>query len=77
MEKLKDLYIKTYGSEPLSVVRLTGDGSNRVYYRISGVVPVMGVVGTSMEENRAFIALSKAFKASGVAAPVVLAVSNE
>ena len=77
MEKLKDLYIKTYGSEPLSVVRLTGDGSNRVYYRISGVVPVMGVVGTSMEENRAFIALSKAFKASGVAAPVVLAVSDD
>ena len=77
MEKLKDLYIKTYGSEPLSVVRLTGDGSNRVYYRIAGVVSVMGVVGTSMEENRAFIALSKAFKVSGVAAPAVLAVSDD
>ena len=77
MDKLKELYTRTFGNEPRSVVRLTGDGSNRVYYRISGCVPVMGVVGTSVEENRAFIALSKAFEDSGVAAPTVLAVSDE
>lgn len=77
MEKLSELYIKTFGSEPHSVVRLTGDGSNRVYYRMSGAVTVLGAIGTSVAENRAFIALSKAFLASGVAAPEVLAVSAD
>ena len=61
--------MRTFGCEPLSVVRLTGDGSNRAYYRMTGTVPVMGAVGTSVEENAAFIALSKAFKAAGAAAP--------
>ena len=77
MENLKNLYIKTFGCEPQSVVKLTGDGSNRVYYRMNGSLSVMGAVGTSVEENRAFIALSKAFQACGVAAPKVLAVSDD
>ena len=77
MEKLRDLYIRTFGCEPQSVVRLTGDGSNRVYYRMSGAVTVLGAIGTSVAENRAFVALSKAFMASGVAAPEVLAVSAD
>ena len=77
MEKLKDLYIRTFGEEPVAVVRLTGDGSNRAYYRMTGVVSVMGAVGTSVEENRAFVALSKAFQAAGVTAPKVLAVSHD
>ena len=77
MEKLKDLYIRTFGEEPVAVVRFTGDGSNRAYYRMTGIVSVMGAVGTSVEENRAFVALSKAFQAAGVAAPKVLAVSND
>ena len=77
MEKIRILYIKTFGSEPMSMVRLTGDGSNRVYYRVFGVEPVMAAVGTSVEENRAFIALSKAFCAAGVSAPRVIAVSDD
>ena len=77
MEKVRNLYIEKFGCEPQSVVRLTGDGSNRVYYRIMGDVSVMAAVGTSVEENRAFIALSKAFAAAGVAAPEVIAVSDD
>ncbi len=77
MENLKELYKKEYGCEPQSMVRLTGDGSNRVYYRMAGVADVMGAVGTSAEENRAFVALSKAFITSGVNAPKVLAVSAD
>ena len=77
MEKVRNLYIEKFGCEPQAVVRLTGDGSNRVYFRIIGDVPVMAAVGTSVEENRAFIALSKAFIEAGVAAPEVLAVSDD
>lgn len=63
---------------PASTVRLTGDGSNRVYYRLSSDDgSVIGAVGTSVEENRAFVALADAFAKSGVAAPRVLAVSDD
>ncbi len=63
---------------PVSTVRLTGDGSNRVYYRLaSDDGSVIGAVGTSIEENRAFVALADAFAKSGVAAPRVLAVSDD
>ena len=59
-EKVKELYIDKFGVEPLSVVRLNGAGSNRVYYRLCGdAASVIGVVGTSVDENRAFVALSK------------------
>ena len=77
MRELKDLYAGKYGCEPVSVVRLTGDGSNRVYYRLTGVVSVIGVIGTSVEENRAFVALSKALGQAGVTAPAVVAVSDD
>ena len=76
--KIKELYKNTFGCEPQSVVRLTGDGSNRVYYRISSDdVTVIGAAGTSVEENKAFAALSEALLACGVAAPKVLAVSDD
>jgi aminoglycoside/choline kinase family phosphotransferase len=44
---------------------------------MSGVATVMGAKGISVEENSAFVALSRAFRASGVAAPQVLAVSDD
>lgn len=75
---IRKLYEETFGFTPQSVLRLTGDGSNRVYYRLlSEGKPVIGVCGTSTEENRAFVALSEAFIKSGVAAPVVFAVSSD
>lgn len=78
MESLKNLYIEKFGCEPLSIVKMVGAGSNRGYYRLTGSeMSVIGVVGTSVEENRAFVALAKAFVESGVPAPEVLAVSGD
>ena len=72
------LYIEKFGRIPDSVVKLTGDGSNRKYYRIASCgSTVIGVYGTSVEENRAFIALSAAFIECGIDAPKVLAVSED
>lgn len=77
-DKTRKLYFDKFGVEPLSVVRLSGAGSNRVYYRLNGAAKsVIGVVGTSVEENRAFVALARAFKDSGIAVPEVLAVSDD
>ena len=75
---IKDLYKSAFGRSPQSVVRLTGDGSNRVYYRLSSSDgSVIGAMGTSSDENRAFVALAHAFEKSGVPAPKVLAVSGD
>lgn len=77
-DKTRKLYFDKFGVEPLSVVRLSGAGSNRVYYRLNGATEsVIGVVGTSVEENRAFVALARVFKDSGIAVPEVLAVSDD
>ena len=77
-QRIKELYVEKYGVEPLSVLKLGGAGSNRIYYRLHGAKKsIIGVVGTSVEENRAFVALAKAFAEAGVAAPEVLAVSDD
>ena len=78
IDKIKELYKCRFCNEPDSIIKLTGDGSNRVYYRVTGSgVSVIAAVGTSFEENRAFVALADSFAKSGVRAPEVLAVSDD
>ncbi len=75
---LESLFEKVVGVAPESVVKLTGDGSNRSYYRMrAGDVSLMGAVGTCVEENNAFVAMSERFIACGLNAPRVLAVSDD
>ncbi len=76
--KIKELYLRRFGSEPRSIVRLTGDGSNRVYFRLSSdETSVIGAVGISVEENEAFFAVADALARSGINAPQVLEVSED
>ena len=57
---------------------MTGSASNRRYCRLaSHVGTCVGVVGTDYNENRAFITLAGHFRSKGVAAPEVLAVSED
>lgn len=78
MEKLSQLYTGWSGSAPLDIQRLPLSGSNRSYYRITGAHgTVIGVVGTSEEENESFIYLSRHFRAQDLPVPVVLAVSED
>ena len=75
---LKGLFADYTGAAPVSVVKLTGDGSNRAYYRMAtDTVTLIGAVGTSVEENRAFIAIARAFEEAGADAPRVVAVSDD
>ena len=56
INKLKKLFYDATSLAPEEVVKLTGDGSNRCYYRMkAGDVSLIGTVGTSIEENRAFL----------------------
>lgn len=79
MEKLLSLYIKTNGAHPSCVRQLAGAGSNRVYYRMYDAHgdSVIGVVGTSAEENHAFIAIARHFADKQLPVPRVLAVSDD
>ena len=79
MEKLTELYNKWHGSMPESAERLAGAGSNRQYYRFTAEdgTTVIGVVGTSRDENHAFVYLAQHFEQRQLPVPQVLAVSDD
>ena len=57
MQLLKQLYYSFFGKFPTVVEPITGAGSNRQYFILQSEddKAVIGVVGTSLEENQAFI----------------------
>ena len=80
MQQLLNLYRQWKGTAPASTERLAGAGSNRAYYRLraaDGQQTVIGCVGTSSEENHAFIALSRHFASKGLPVPHVLAATAD
>ena len=62
-QNILQLYRQWAGSDPVSVTALPGAGSNRKYYRFTDKdgATVVGVVGTSRDEDDAFISLSNHF----------------
>lgn len=80
MHRLIDLYTRLRGMPPENVCRIAGAGSNREYYRLTGKThgdSLIGVVGTSVEENNAFIYLSEHFSRRQLSVPRVPAVSED
>ncbi len=71
------LYRDVTGSEPTDIEGLAASGSNRRYYRLRGVRSLVGVLGTSCEENIAFIELARHFGERGLPVPEVVAVSDD
>ena len=79
MQKLIDLYRQWKGVEPAHVHQLTGAGSNRSYFRLTDQdgQTVIGVIGTSRDENHAFIYLTEHFNRRKLPVPEVLAASDD
>ena len=79
MKQLLDLYKQWSGAEPVTTEQLPGAGSNRVYYRMTGAdgVSVVGCIGTSRDENHAFVYLANHFSKRQLPVPQVLAVSDD
>lgn len=76
--ELCDLFVKNTGEQPVEVVLLPGAGSNRQYYRMRSMhYSCIGVKGTSVKENRAFVAMSHHFTGQGLPVPRVYAVSSD
>jgi len=77
-EQLYRLAEQWAGETPGRVERLAGAGSNRSYYRFGFCSKsCVGVVGTSADENRAFVYLAKLFHSKGLPVPEVHAVSGD
>lgn len=78
MQELKSLVEALAGEQPEQVTELTGSGSNRRYFRLTTPsASYIGVEGTSLEENRAFLAMARHFAAKGLPVPQVLAQSPD
>lgn len=77
-ETLQSLFAQTTGREAELVMPLTPAGSNRRYYRlVADEKSLIGVIGTSVEENEAFLAIDKQLRSKGLSVPVVYAVSAD
>ncbi|MCI6549633.1 MAG: phosphotransferase [Prevotella sp.] len=79
MEKLTDLYRQLKGEPPVAVDKLPVAGSNRSYFRMTGSdgQTVIGVIGTSRDEDQAFIYLAQHFTKRQLPVPRILAVSDD
>ncbi len=79
MKRLTELFLKTRGEEPELIEKMPGAGSNREYYRLTAKdgSSVIGVIGTSKEENQSFIYLSQHFRLRKLPVPEVYCVSGD
>ena len=79
MEKLIALYESWHGSKPSRTETIAAGGSNRQYYRIvdGQGKSVIGVIGTSRDENHAFIYLARHFTRRQLPVPQILAASDD
>ena len=75
MERLLKLYQQWKGAEPANIQQLQGAGSNRTYYRLTDQEgqSVIGVIGTSRDEDHAFIYLTEHFNRRKLPVPEILA----
>lgn len=78
MDTIQQLYLTHTGHEATDVQPIAGAGSPRRYYRlVSPAGTLIGVQGSSADENRAFIALSHHLATKGFNVPRVVAVSHD
>ena len=79
MQKLIELYTQWRGAEPANVSQIPGGGSNRTYFRLTdnNGQSVIGVIGTSRDEDHAFIYLTEHFSRRQLPVPKILAASDD
>ncbi len=78
LNPILELFRSYASKEAQTVEELPTSGSNRRYFRIIGPEgSVIAVEGTCVEENKAFIALSRHFRSKGLNVPEVYAVSGD
>lgn len=82
MQKLTQLYKEFANINPVKIEEIAQSGSSRKYYRIvapEGFIPktVIGVIGSSVEEDNTFIYLTEHFNKRKLSVPKILKVSSD
>lgn len=77
-QQLLQLVKQQLGASPTNVTELSASGSNRRYFRLQvNGTSIIGVEGTSAEENRAFIYMAQHFEQKGLPVPHFMAQSDD
>lgn len=78
-DTLLSLYKTCTGQTPAQIAELPSSGSNRRYFRLSAAdgSSLIGVIGTSKQENNAFLYMAHHFADKGLPVPAVVAVSDD
>ena len=74
---LKNLYFSFVGEPAINITELPSSGSNRRYFRLKGKETLIGVSGTSPEENQAFLYMADHFRKKGLPVPEVFCSSED
>ena len=76
---LSRLYERQFGSPPVTILPLEGDGSSRTMYRLVGQAyeTAIGVIGPDQEENQACLSFSRALRGAGLPVPEIYQVTSE
>ncbi len=74
---LKRLYQDYTGKTVSEITELSSSGSNRRYFRLTGETSLIGVSGTSREENDAFMYMAGHFRKKGLPVPEVCCCSAD
>lgn len=78
MNAVEQLYLNFTGHNAVNIQTIAGAGSPRRYYRLSSsAATLIGVEGSSADENRSFAALSRHLAGKGINVPRVVAVSDD
>ena len=79
MKQLEDLFVQYKHSTPKSIEELPSSGSNRRYFRLTANddSTIIGVMGTSEDENIAFVKIAEHFRRQGLPVPEVYAMSAD
>ena len=76
-EELQKLYQSYTGVPAENITELPSSGSNRRYFRLTGAQTLIGVYGTSVDENEAFFYMAEHFRKNGLPVPEVHIVSED
>ena len=79
MKQLEELFVQYKHSAPKSIEELPSSGSNRRYFRLTADddSTIIGVMGTSEDENVAFVKIAEHFLRQGLPVPEVYGMSED
>lgn len=79
MKQLEELFVQYKHSTPKNIEELPSSGSNRRYFRLTADddSTIIGVMGTSVEENIAFVKIAEHFLRQGLPVPEVYGMSED